>query len=69
MLTLELPVSIDLCFKRTITDLPEGLVYAIVPHVVSVKKPKYIGGNGRGRDVDVDDGRGVDFTVVCGPVE
>jgi hypothetical protein len=69
MFTLESPVPIDLRSERAVADFPEGFVYAIIPHVVSVKKPKYIGGNGRGRDVDVNDGRGMDFAVVCGPIE
>jgi hypothetical protein len=58
-LTLELPVPIDLRSERAVADLPEGFVYAIEPHIVSVKKPKYIGGNCYGRLAvvsDLDDG-------------
>jgi hypothetical protein len=66
---LKLLVLVDLHLEGTITELPEGLVYEIMPHIVSVKKPKYIGGNKRGRDVDVNDGRSVDLAVVCGPVK
>jgi hypothetical protein len=40
-----------------------------VPHIVSVEKLKYIGSNGRGRDIDVDDGCGMDLAVVGGPVK
>jgi hypothetical protein len=69
VLTLESLILIDLRSKRAVTDLPEGFVYTIVPHIVSVKKPKYIGGNGRGRDIDVDDGGSVNLAVISGSVE
>jgi hypothetical protein len=68
-LTLESPVSVDLHSEGTIADLSDGLVYAIISHVVSVKKPKYVGGNRRRGNVNVDDGRSVDFAVVCRSVK
>jgi hypothetical protein len=40
-----------------------------MPHIVSVKKPKDVGRNGRGRNVNVNDGRGVNFAVVSGAVK
>jgi hypothetical protein len=38
MLTFKPPIVIDLRSKGPITDLPESLVYTIVPHIVSVKE-------------------------------
>jgi hypothetical protein len=40
-----------------------------MPHIVSVKKPKDVGGDGRGWNVNVDDDRGMDLTVIGGTVE
>jgi hypothetical protein len=40
-----------------------------MPHIVSVKKPKYVGRNGRGRNVNIDDRRGVNFAMVSGAVK
>jgi hypothetical protein len=37
-------------------------------HVVSIQESKDVSGNGRGRDVDVDDSRGMDLTMVRGTV-
>jgi hypothetical protein len=68
-LALESPILVDLRSERTVTDLAEGLIYMVSPHVIGVKKPKYVGGNERGRDVDVDNGRGVNLAMIRGPVE
>jgi hypothetical protein len=67
-LTLEPPISVDFGPERLITDLTYSLVHVVVPHIVSVKKPKYVGGNRRGWNVDVNDGRGMDLTVIGGAV-
>jgi hypothetical protein len=64
-LALKSPVPIDLRSERAITDLSEGLVYAVMSHVVSVQKLKYVGSNERGRDVDVGDDGGMDLAVIC----
>jgi hypothetical protein len=68
-LTLKPPVSVDFGPKGPITNLPDSLIDLIVLHVVSVKKPKYFGGNRRGRNVNVYDGRGVNLAVISGAVE
>jgi hypothetical protein len=68
-LALQTPVTVNFRAEGTITDLPDGLIYAIVPHVVTVKESEYISGDGRGRDVDVDHGCCVDFAVIGRPVE
>jgi hypothetical protein len=40
-----------------------------MPHIVSMQKPKDIGGDGRRGNVDVMDGGSVDLTVVCGTIK
>jgi hypothetical protein len=40
-----------------------------VPHVVSVKKSEDVVSDRRGRNVDVNDGSGVDLTVIGGAIE
>jgi hypothetical protein len=35
-----------------------------VPHIVGVEEPEYVGGDGRGWNVDVNNGRGVNFAVI-----
>jgi hypothetical protein len=69
MLLLELSVSIDFCSKRAVAYLPKGFVHTLEPHIVNVEKLKYVGSDRRGRDVDIDDSRGVNLTVVSGPIE
>jgi hypothetical protein len=68
-LTLKPPVSVDFGPQGPITDLTDSLVDVVVPHIVSIEKPKYVSGNGRGRHVNVYDGCGVNFTVVSGAIE
>jgi hypothetical protein len=65
---LQPPIPIDFGLERPITNLTDGLIDIIVPHVVSIKKPKYVGGNGRGRNVNVDNGCGMDLAVIGGTV-
>jgi hypothetical protein len=62
-------VPIDFGSKRPIANLTDGLVHIVVPHIISVKKLKYVGGDGRGRNVDVDDGRGMNLAVIGGAVK
>jgi hypothetical protein len=69
LLALKSPVAVDLRSERAITDLPEGLVYAVMPHVVSIQKPKYVGSNERGRDIDVGDDSGMNLAVISGAVK
>jgi hypothetical protein len=68
-LALKAPVTVNFRTEGTITDLPDGFVHAIVPHVITVKKSEYISGDERGRDIDVDHGCCVDFAVIGRPVE
>jgi hypothetical protein len=67
-LTLKPPIPIDFGPEGPISDLTDGLVYVVVPHIVSIEKPKYVGGDGRRRDVDVYYGRGMDLAVISGAV-
>jgi hypothetical protein len=67
-LTLQPPIPIDLGPERPISYLTDGLVDVVVSHVVSIEDAKELSWDGRRRDVDVDDGRGVNLTVICGTV-
>jgi hypothetical protein len=66
---LEPPVPIDFGPERPITNLTYGFVHVVVPHVVCIKEPEYVASDGRGRNVNVDDGCGVDLAVVSGAVK
>jgi hypothetical protein len=68
MLTLESAVAADLSDQRSIPDLTERLIYTVMPHIVSVEKPKNIGCDGRRGNVHVMNGLGVDFAVISGAV-
>jgi hypothetical protein len=68
-LALKASVTVNFGVEGTVTELPDGLVYAIVPHIVSVKEAENVGGDERGRYVDVNHGCGMDLTVVSGTVE
>jgi hypothetical protein len=67
-LTLELAVAADLSDQGSIADLAECLIYAIMPHVVSVEKLKNVGCDRRRGNVHVMNGLGVDFAMVSGAV-
>jgi hypothetical protein len=47
MFALKSVITADLCGQRSISDLTERLIYAVMPHIVRVKKPKNVGGDGR----------------------
>jgi hypothetical protein len=68
-LALKVSVLVNFGAEGTITELPDGLIHAIIPHVISVKESKDIGGDERGRHVDVNYRRSMDLAVVSGPVE
>jgi hypothetical protein len=68
MLSFESPILINLRLERAVTKLPEGLVDSVETHVVRVEKSEDISSNERGRDVDVNDRRGMNFAMICGPV-
>jgi hypothetical protein len=40
-----------------------------MPHIVGVEKPKYVGSDERGRDVNVNDSCGMDLAVIGGAVK
>jgi hypothetical protein len=52
--TLKASVAVNFRTEGTITDLPDGFVYTIMPHVVAVKESEYVSGDNGGRGVDVD---------------
>jgi hypothetical protein len=68
-LPLESTVSGNLGYQRTIANLTERLIHAVMPHIVSMKKPKNVGRNGRRGNVNVIDSGGVDLTVICGTIK
>jgi hypothetical protein len=63
-LPLESTVTSDLSCQRTIAILTERLIHVVMPHVVSMKKPKDVGRNRRRGNVHIMDGGSVDFTVI-----
>jgi hypothetical protein len=65
-LVLESVVTADLSDQRSISDLTDCLIYAVMPHVVSMKKPKNVSCDGRRGNVHVMDGLHVDFAVIGG---
>jgi hypothetical protein len=67
-LALESVVMADLSDQRSISDLTECLIYAVMPHIVSVEKPKDVGCDGRRGNVHVVNSLGVDFAVIGGAV-
>jgi hypothetical protein len=67
-LVFESAVTGDLSDQRSIPDLTERLIYAVMPHIVSVEKPKNVGSDGRRGNVHVMNGLGVDLAVVSGAI-
>jgi hypothetical protein len=57
-------VTADLGDQQPVSNLSERLIHAVMPHIVSMKKPKNIGSNGRRGNVHIVDGLGVDLAVV-----
>jgi hypothetical protein len=68
-LPLESTVTGDLSHQWTIADFTERLIHVVMPHVVSMKKPKDVGRNGRRGNVHVMDGGSVDLTVISRTVK
>jgi hypothetical protein len=58
MLAFESAVTGDLGDQRPIPDLTERLIYAVMPHIVSVEKPKNVGSDGRRGNVYIVNGLG-----------
>jgi hypothetical protein len=67
--TLQASVTVNFRPEGTITDLPYGLVYAVVPHIVAVKESEYVSGDHGGGRVNVDHGCCVDLAVISRPIE
>jgi hypothetical protein len=65
---LESAIMADLSDQRSIPDLTERLIYAVMPHIVSVEKPKNVGCNGRRGNVHVMNGLGVNLAMVSGAI-
>jgi ribosomal protein S27E len=68
-LPLESTVSGHFGHQRTIANLAERLIHAVMPHIVSMKKPKNVGRNGRRGNVNIMDSGGVDLTVIRGTIK
>jgi hypothetical protein len=68
-LALKASVTVNLGPEGAITDLPDGFVYTVIPHVVTIKESEDVSGDERGSDVDVDHGCCVDLAVIGRPVE
>jgi hypothetical protein len=69
VLALEASVTVNLSTEGAVTELPDSLVDAIIPHVVGVKKPKDVSGDKRRGYVDINYGHGMDFAVIGGAVK
>jgi hypothetical protein len=67
-LALESAVTANLSGQRSISELTECLVYAIMPHVISVKEPENVSCDGRRGNVHIMNGLRVDFAMVSGAV-
>jgi hypothetical protein len=63
-LTLESTIVADLCDQRSIPNLTERLVHAVMPHIVSMKEPKNVGCDGRRGNVHIMNGLSVDLAMV-----
>jgi hypothetical protein len=64
VLALKSTVAVDFHYQRPVAELTECFIHVVVPHVVSVKKPKYVGCNGGRGNVYIMDGSCVDLAVV-----
>jgi hypothetical protein len=53
-LALQASVTVNFRTEGTITDLPDGFIHAIMPHVVAVEESEYVSGDHGGRYIDVD---------------
>jgi hypothetical protein len=68
-LALELSVAVNFRYQGSVTNLAERLIHMVMPHVVSMEKPKDVGcDKGRG-NVHVVYGGCVDLTMVSGAIK
>jgi hypothetical protein len=68
-LTLKASVTVNFGAKGTVTDLPDGLVYIVVPHVVGVEESQNVSGDERGRYIHVDHSCCMNLAVISGPIK
>jgi hypothetical protein len=68
-LPLESTITGNFSGQRTIADLTERLIHTVMPHIVSMKKPKNVGCDGRRGNIHVMNGGGVDLAVIRGTVK
>jgi hypothetical protein len=68
-LALEPLIAVDLGPEGSVTELPEGFIHVIVAHVVSVEKPKDVGGDERRWNVHVDYRCRMNLAMVGGSVK
>jgi hypothetical protein len=54
-LALEASVTVNLGTEGTITELPDGLLHVVVPHIVSIEESQNVSRDERRRYVDVYD--------------
>jgi hypothetical protein len=66
---LQASVTVNFRTEGTITELPDGFVHAIVPHVVCVEESEDVSSDHGGRDVDVDHRCCVNLAVVSWSVD
>jgi hypothetical protein len=65
-LALKSTITVDFHYQQLIAELTKHFIHTVMPHVVSMKKPKYVGCNrGRGNVHIVDRGC-MDLAVVSG---
>jgi hypothetical protein len=68
-LAFKASVTVNFGTEGTISELPDGLFHVVVPHIVSIEESKNVSGDERGRDVDINHGRGMNLAVISGPVK
>jgi hypothetical protein len=68
MLTLESAVTADLSDQRSISEFTKCLIDVVMPHVISMEKPKNVGCDGRRGNVHVVNGLRMDLAMVSGAV-
>jgi hypothetical protein len=69
MLACKSPISVNLRLERTVTDLAQSLVHALMSHVVSIQHPQDVSRDRRWGDIEVVDSSGVNLAMVSGPIE
>jgi hypothetical protein len=68
MLALKSAVTADFSDQRSVPDLTECLIDAVMPHVVSMKKLKNVGCDGRKGNIHIMHGLCMDFAMIGGAI-